>query len=709
MKRIFFVALLLTAFTLQAQRNFYNPMAVEEPKFEFSDLGKMWTFDNVPVERFKQLYGFEPTEEWLEDVQKSALQFGGGCSAAFVSADGLIMTNHHCGRGQLPSLSEEGEDLLRDGFYAKTMAEERKVPGLFVDQLMFIEDVTQQVIDAINSAETDSSKIENRNKMIAELEKTYSEETGLICKVVTLYYGGKYSLYGYKRYNDIRLVMAPDFQIAATGWDWDNFTYPRYELDFAFYRAYDENNEPVKSEHFFKFSKKGAVEGEPIFTVGRPGNTDRLLTVEQLNYFKENVYPQLLVLFNGVYDAYMEMYNRHPEREAELLNGVMGWGNARKAYAGRLAALKDNYIMSKKIDFQNYLKEKVNSNPELRAKFGHIWEAIANAVEELKSISTEYYASRPYSFANSIYFSTAQKIIKYANQMQLPESKRSSEYTGKSADELAAEFLPTNFDKELNGLMLKGYLNTLTKILGNDHPVTKKFAKQLQAENGIEEIIKSSQITDTKKLAGFLQKSPSGILKSNDVFISTELYMQKKFKELSPKVNEVNNTLQALNQQLGEALFAVLGDKISPDATSTLRISDGVIKGYEYNGTLAPGKTTFYGLWDRYFSFGGKTYPWGLHERWKTPPAELDLSTPIGFASTNDIVGGNSGSSIINKNAEVIGLVHDGNLESLAGYVIFLPENNRAVATDSYGLMQALKYVYKTDRLVKELENGSIK
>lgn len=708
MKRFFIFLILTLSVSLNAQRNFYNPMSVDKPKFEFSDLGSMWTFDDVPLERFKELYGFEPTEEWLEDVQKSALQFGGGCSAAFVSADGLIMTNHHCGRGQLPSLSEEGEDLLRDGFYAKTLEDERKVPGLYVDQLLFIEDVTAEIQEALKEGKNDEEKIEKRDLKIKELEEKYSEETGLLCKVVTLYYGGKYSIYGYKRYNDIRLVMVPDFQIAATGWDWDNFTYPRYELDFAFYRAYDEEGNPVKTDHYFQFSKKGAEEGELIFTVGRPGNTDRLLTIEQLNYFKEDVYPQLLLLFNGVYDAYLEMYSKHPERETDLLMGIMGWGNARKAYAGRLAALKDEYIMKKKIDFQNLLKSKTEANKELNEHYGHIWEAVSNAVDELKGYSKEYMAFRPYSFAQPVYFKTARKVVKYAKQMKLPETERENPYKAENIDETLNSIFPVDYDEEMNFFKLRGYSDFLIKTLGKEHELIKKYFADRSGNDAAKYLLNISKIVNEESLKEFLRSDPDSILNSDDPFIFMFKYGTEKYLELSPIVEEVNQTLQVLNQQLGELVFEIFGNSIPPDATSTLRISDGVIKGYEYNGTLAPGKTTFYGLWDRYFSFGGKTYPWGLHERWKTPPKELDLSTPIGFASTNDIVGGNSGSSMINKNAEVVGLVHDGNLESLAGYVIFLPENNRAVATDSYGLLESLRYVYKTDRLVKELENGKM-
>ncbi len=562
---LIFLLILFSILSLNvvAQRTIYKPLDLSKVEFSFDDFGSMWTFDAVPVDKYQKKYGFKPDKAWLDHVQKSALQFGRGCSGAFVSEDGLIMTNHHCVRNRLKDIEKEGESLMRDGFYAKTLSEERKIPGMYVDQLISITDVTEAVQKAMAKGKTSTEKIDLKNKEIDKLIKKYEKKTGLTCKVVTLYNGGKYSLYAYKRYEDIRLVMVPDFQIAATGWDWDNFTYPRYELDFAFCRAYDENGKPVKVENHFTWSKKGAEEGEAIFVIGRPGNTDRLLSVNQLKYFRDVLYPPILTMLNDRYHkAFKDYQDAAPEDKERKLSTMLGVANGRKYYAGLLLALNDPYIMAKKEDFEKKLKAKVKSNPELNAKYGTLWDELDSLIALLKNN---------------------------------PQNK-----------------------------------------------------------------------------------------------------------------DEIHNSMEVLNQKLGRLIFDAYGSQIPPDATVTLRISDGVIKGYEYNGTLAPGKTTYYGLWDRYYSFGQKDYPWGLHPRWQKVPEGLDLSVPIGFASTNDIVGGNSGSSIINKKGEVVGLVHDGNLESLAGAYIFLEENNRAVATDSWGLMEALKLVYKTDRLVYELEHSKM-
>ena len=556
---LFFVIVI----SANAQRSIYNPIDYKNVKSSFDDFGSMWTFDAVPVAKYEKKYGFKPDKKWLNDVQKSALQLGRGCSASFISEDGLIMTNHHCIRGLLKQIKKEGENLMRDGYYAKTLKDERRFPNLYADQLISITDVTNEILDAIAKGKTDNEKISLKEKQIDEIIKKQGKKSDMVYKVVTLYNGGKYSLYQYKRYNDIRLVMAPDVQIAATGWDWDNFTYPRYELDFAFLRAYDEKGKPVKVKHYFTWSKKGADAGEAIFIIGRPGNTDRMLSMKQLEYFRDVSYPRILKMLNGRYHKSFDEYMNLKGDKAEALGSLLSVANGRKVYAGLLQSLNDKYIMTKKQDFENTLKAKVKANKNLNKKYVNIWDDISKTINEL---------------------------------IEKPEKRK-----------------------------------------------------------------------------------------------------------------EIGNSLEVLNQKLGRLIFEVYGTDLPPDATSTLRISDGVIKNYEYNGTIAPGKSTYYGLWDRYYSFGQKDYPWGLHERWKKPPKGLDLSIPIGFASTNDMVGGNSGSAVINKNAEIVGLIHDGNIESLAGAFIFLEEDNRAVATDSWGLMEALKLVYKTDRLVDEILNSKIK
>jgi len=701
------IYILITANSAHAQRTIYEPLDLDKVKFSFEDFGSMWTFDAVPLEKYKKNYNFNPDKEWLENVQKSALQFGGGCSGAFVSEDGLIMTNHHCIRGRLGQIQKEGENIFKNGYYAETLTDERVFPNLYVDQLIEIKDVTSEIFKALKKGKTDEEKVEAKELAFKDITEKYSKKTGLTCKIVSLYNGGKYSLYMYKRYNDIRLVMAPDVQIAATGWDWDNFTYPRYELDFAFLRAY-EDGKPVKTKHFFSWSKKGAVENEAIFVVGRPGNTDRLLSIRQLEFFRDVRSPIILHRLNELYHAYYKFFEANPERRQELLGRLLSVANGRKSFAGGLVALNDNYLMTKKRDFEKSLKEKVKNDPKLKAEYGNLWQEIDAVFNELNKFEKEQILISVSEYNASSYRQTARNLVVYAEQMKLPENERAKYYKADKINETKARIFVQPTDRTLQGSLLQAHADYLYKVMGKDYQLLKTAYGGNTGKEAVKYVHLNSKIADESFVEGLI-KDPDGILTSKDPLLLYYTASRVITATNSERREKLYNSLEVLNQKLGRLIFEAYGEIIPPDATSTLRISDGVIKQYEYNGTIAPGKTTYYGLYDRYFSFGEKDYPWGLHDVWKKPPTGLDLSIPIGFASTNDIVGGNSGSSIINKNAEVIGLVHDGNLESLAGAYAFLEENNRAVATDSWGLMEALKLVYKTKRLVDELENGKIK
>ncbi|MBZ0183107.1 MAG: S46 family peptidase [Melioribacteraceae bacterium] len=675
--------LLITLFSflsLQAQTEMQKIFQSDKAEYSLNDFGKMWTFDDLPIDYWETEYGFTTTEDWIEDVMKSALQFGWGCSGAFVSANGLIMSNHHCARGGFVSVQKEGEDILKNGFYAAELEDERKIPNLFVDQLVEIWDVTDKVINS-----------DNKKEMIDSLEAQFVRETGLTCRVVNLYNGNKFSMYGYKRYNDIRLVMAPEFQIASTGWDWDNFTYPRYELDFAFFRAYDEDGKPVNVENYFEWSEKGTEEDELIFTVGRPGSTERLISFREFEYQRDIRYPVYLSMFDEFYNVYFELFQKYPERESELLNQVMGIGNGKKAYLGEYKALHDSYVRNRKKAFEDDLRNKIVADNKLEEKYSHIFPALDLAFNELSEFSAEFYAFRLGSRFNSDYSAIAQKAIELIN-----DSAKSEEKISKFIEE---EY-DKNIDEEKSIKITQAFFNLLERSLSNDHPVIIEL--NTNYEMNAAEFLNQSLFKNREELKTVLIESDLEKL-NNDPLVKLINNSKEIIARLNPKLNEVNKTIDDLTKLYGESVFAVFGDKMSPDATSTLRISDGKVKRYEYNGTLAQPFTTFYGLYDRYFGFGKESYPWGLTPNWAEAYDDINLSTPLNFASTNDIVGGNSGSSIINKNAEVIGLVFDGNMESLYGNFIFLPETNRAVAVDSRGIIEALKKVYKAERLLSEL------
>ena len=472
-----------------------------------------------------------------------------------------------------------------------------------------------------------------------------------------------------------------------------------------FFRAY-ENDKPIQADNFFKWNTEGAKEGEPIFVVGNPGRTQRLFSVAQLEFFRDKNYKYTLLQQNEAYKIYYELFQAHPERHTELLNMVMGIGNGRKSYAGRYMGLRDEYVIAKKRDFEKKLREKVNSDPELKDKYGYVWDAIKTNLVELRKYIDEAYAFSYNSRSSSVYYSIAEKVIRYAEQMKLPEDKREADYKTAKIDSAIEGIYPKTIDEELQSKLVRAQANNIRGILGDNHPLVQKIYGTARDNEAAALLIKNSLLTSKEKFSQFIKKSPDEILASDDPFVFFLQSTQVKLKDIREKMTEINNTLAVLNQLLGEVCYKVYGDELSPDATGTLRISDGRIEGYEYNGTLAPAKTTFYGLYDRWNSFNKKEYPWGLHPRFQKIPEGFDLSVNVDFASTNDIVGGNSGSSVINSKKEVVGLVFDGNLESLAGDFIYLPEVNRTVAVDSKGLITALEYFFKTDRLIKELVAG---
>ncbi|MFA5011989.1 MAG: S46 family peptidase [Ignavibacteria bacterium] len=570
-KILLLLFVLLTPIYIYSQGTYgVNLDTVKAQKF---DNGKMWTFDFPPLDYFQSEYGFRPTQEWLDNVRMSALRFADYCSASFVSEDGLVMTNHHCGRESVSQVEKEGEDLHKEGFLAMKIEDERKVPGLFVDQLIKIIDVTKEMQTAIDQGKDIEERDDFKFKKTTEIESRYKEGTSVVCQVVSLYNGGVYSAYIYKRYNDVRLVFAPEDNAGFFGGDPDNFTYPRYTLDCTFFRVYDEAGNPLKVNNFFRWSSNGAAPGEPIFVVGNPGSTSRLLTVSQLEFKRDITDPLILNYINNIVDSLYRVLAANPDKEKELNNELFNYTNSQKVYKGTLKGLNDGVLMARKKDFEKNFIKAVNSNEKLKAKYGNVWNDISELVKQKKEI----------------------------------------------------------FEKNKSG--------------------------------------------DFRSLYRKLQ-----------VFGAKEEYY---------------------NQILGRAIYDVYGTKIPPDATFTLRISDGVIKSYDYNGTIAPPNTTFYGMLDRYYSFD-KKYPWEVHSRWLNPPADFDLGTPFNFISTNDIIGGNSGSPMINKNSEIVGLIFDGNIESMPGEFIYSSDVPTTVSVDSRGLLEAINDMYNLKRIGSELVNGKI-
>ena len=683
---------------------FFN---VDTVKAGLFDTGKMWTFDYPPTEYFKQAYNFAPSSDWYENARLGALRLP-GCTASFVSEDGLVFTNHHCARGALDAVNREGENLPGEGFFAPTLADERKAANMFADQLQLMEDVTAEVVKAFETGKTDEERVANRTAKITEIEKRYKDKTGLNCNVVTFYNGGKYSVYGYKRFTDVRLVFAPELATAFFGGDYDNFTYPRYDLDISFFRVYDDDGKPLKTKNFFKWSKNGAQEGEPVFVIGNPGSTSRLLTVARLEFNRDHAYPYILGRLTEMVSIYSAYIAGHPDSKLQYQTQLFGFSNSQKVYVGRVKGLHDRIIMAKKRDFERKFRNSVMSNPSLKAQYEKVWDEIENVQKEKAALFNELQALTFTGLGRPTVLSLANSLIDYAALLRLPEADRATRLRGMTLDALKGRLASTTINVELDQAILISHLKFLSAFFGSSNATFNKLTGGMSPEAAAASLMKSTTLTKADNVKDLLNKSADEIEKSSDPFISFVTAFAQRGKTVRDKYSEALSKEQARVQVLGKALFDVYGTSIPPDATFTLRIADGVVKNYEYNGTLAPLYTTFYGLYDRYYSFEKKD-PWGIPDRWKNPPSTFDMSTRYNFISTNDIIGGNSGSAVVNKNLEVVGIAFDGNIESLPGDFIFDDTQNRCVSVHSSGILEALEDIYKADRLAAELKAGKIK
>ncbi len=675
----------------------FNGILLDTVKAQKFDMGKMWTFENPPLDYFKEEYGFTPSKEWLDKMQKSALKLGGGCSASFVSKDGLIMTNHHCIRGLLPSLDKENENILKNGFLANSITEERKINNLKVEQLLIIEDVTERIHNSMKSGKSDEEKISLReseiNKITGEFQSKFPE---LIFRVTSLYNGGKYSLYGYKVYNDIRLVFVPELFVAKLGGDYDNFTYPRYGLDCAFLRAY-ENDKPVKTDYYFKWSNETVEEDQLVFVVGNPGSTDRLNTTEQIEFERDYRYPMMVDMLKDLYKIYEEMVEEKNAEDFSLIARLYSIGNALKVYEGIYKGLLDQVLMARKKDFENSFRSSIMNDNSLKSKYGNLWNDISSSISKLKLSARKSFAFSISNLYSPQYMIAAMRLVNLiddvnSGKIKLEEFKAEAE-----------KIYPANLNHNLQKRLLEVHLNVWKRNLPSTSDINQYFGKF----NSVDDIVSKSVFSSKESYLGLINKPIDEILKTQDPFLYFVLETKEELKKLNDENKKINQRLTILNQILGEALYQVYGSSIPPDATGTLRIADGIVKSYNYNGTKSPIKTTFYGALDRYYSFD-KKFPFNLPAYFENLPAEFELATPLNFISTNDIVGGNSGSAVLNVNAEIVGLAFDGNIESLPNTFIYTTEANRTVSVASVGMYKAIKYIYKANNLSNEILNGKI-
>ena len=689
-------ALAILAFALPAGAQQTAQVARVAPG-SVPEFGTMWTFDAPPLDYWEARYGFRPDQAWLDHVRLSTARLP-GCSSSFVSPDGLVMTNHHCARSCIAQVSPPETNYLRTGFTAASRDQEVRCPGTYVDQLVSIEDVTGKIRGAVTAAGAEE-QVAQRDAAVQAVQAECERDSGLRCQVVAFYNGGMYSLYQYRRYDDVRLVFAPEQEAAAFGGDPDNFTYPRFDLDVSFMRAY-ENGRPLRPQHWLSWSEAGAAEGEAVFVVGNPGSTGRLLTLAQMEYLRDVTYPAALADYRRRLDLLRRLSTESPEAARTYEVTILSIENSYKATNGYLTGLLDEGIMARKAAFEQDFRGRIEADAALKARYGSAWDEIAGAQLELATFATQ---SRHYAMAGSTLAGRALSLVRLASQAALPAPQRLPGYDDAGMDRVKQGLLRDQpLDTRLETGLLATWLATARAELGSDDLLVRTFLQGRTPEAAAQALVGASTLGDLAARRALVEGGARAVQASTDPFIVAARALEPTANSYVRRAAQLSSVISANAEKLGQAIFAAYGTALPPDATFTLRISDGVVKGFPYNGTIAPYKTSFYGLYARSAEFDDKP-PFQLTERWKTAEAKVDMKTPMNFVSTADIIGGNSGSPVVNRAGEVVGLVFDGNIEMLPNRFIFTDEVSRCVSVHSLAITEALRKVYDAAPIADEL------
>src|SRR6266404_2470620 len=677
----------------------------------FGDEG-MWLFNNPPLKQFKEKYQFEPTPQWLEHLQKASVRFNSGGSGSFVSANGLVITNHHVGADCLQKFGDEQHNYLRDGFYAKTQPEEKKCVDLELNVLMSIEDVTARVNGAVKSGMAGEQAANARKSVIAAIEKESKEKTGLRSDVVTLYQGGAYHLYRYKRYDDVRLVFAPEQQIAFYGGDPDNFEYPRYDLDICIFRIY-ENGQPAKIDNFLKWNSRGPSDGELTFVSGSPGKTDRQLALDELADTRDRWLPYLLRIFNRREVLELAYSARSFENARKARDDLFGDQNNRKRYDGYLAGLLDSQIWSALKAREQKLRDAIGHDSKLRstiAAYDRIKRAQAeiaknaplyNYLEQERPSTVGYRGPRALS---GNLFKYARLLLRAIDERVKPNGERIPVFRDSARESLELELFSTEpiyDDYEI--LRLTDSLTDFATQFGADNSLVQKVLAGKSPHARAVELVSGTKLKDVAPRKDLYHKDAAALQAAHDPMIDVARLIDGPARDARKIYDAQDEIKKQAYSDIAKARFAVEGASSYPDATFTLRLSYGRVRGYEQDGKQIPAFTDFAGLYQRSTEHDNKP-PFDLPQRWIDKKANLNLATKFNFVSDADIIGGNSGSPVVNKSNEFVGIIFDGNIQSLVLDCIYTDTQARAVSVDSAAIIVALRKVYDAQLLVDELE-----
>lgn len=672
----------------------------------FGDEG-MWLYNSFPKDKVKAKYGFEPSQQWLDQVRLSSVRFNNGASGSFVSADGLTLTNHHVGADCIEQLSTGGRDYMKTGFYAHSLAEESKCPDLELNQLLSMEDVTTQVNAAVKPAMSAADAGEAARAAMSAIEKSCSGSTGLRCDVVTLYAGAVYNLYRYKKYTDVRLVFAPEFDAAFFGGDPDNFTYPRYDLDVAFFRVY-EDNKPARLGNYLHWSRAGVKEGDLIFLSGNPGSTDRLKTVSELEFLRDVSYP-LHLTFLPRRIALLQGFSSISDENARIAGGeLFGYQNLYKRINGSEQGLRDEHLMAAKALDERNLRAAITSNPKLNAEVGDPWSAIAQAMAaEKKNYLSYCYLERFYGF-NSELAELARKLVRVTEEKTKPNGERLREYADSKLPSLEQQLFSTApIYKSVETVDLADSLADMQQAMGENNPTVQKVLRGKTPDEVARNLIDGTKLDDVAVRKQLYAGGVRAVEASSDPLIVLARSVDPDARAVR-KVND--DEVEAVEGQEGakiaKARFAEAGFHEPPDATFTLRLAYGVVRGYTEGNRVIPYFTTFAGLYQHSADHGNQP-PYRLPERWMVSKPKLNLDTPLNFVATADSVGGSSGSPLVNQAGEIVGVNFDGNMQAVPRNFFFDDKLGRNVSVDVRGIQEALRNLYGATALADELLAGA--
>ena len=673
----------------------------------FADEG-MWPFNNLPLESLRQRYGFEPTDDWIARLRSSAVRFNNGGSGSFVSGDGLVMTNHHVAADTLQKLSTADRDYYTTGFLAESRDREIPAPDLELNVTLAIQDVTDRVNAEVADGTPDAEAARLRRAAMAAIEQEATEANGMRNDVVTLYQGGQHHLYTYKKYTDVRLVFAPEFDIAFFGGDEDNFEYPRYCLDVAFFRAY-EDGEPAAPEHHLSWSPDGSEAGDLVFVAGHPGRTSRLNTLAHLEYYRETGFPFLLDLIRDR-EAFLLDYSKLGEEEArQAKEDLFSYQNSRKARLGGYRGLRDESFMARKAEVEAALRGRIADDPEMASAFGDAWDRIAaTRAVAAENLAAYNMLERGLAFESRL-FQIARTIVRLAEESGKPNEDRLREYRESARSSLELDlYSEAPIHPRFEIAKLANALDYWRETVGEDDPVVARVLRGRDPEQVARELVEDTTLIDVEQRRRLAGADPQTLAASDDPLIKLALAVDPEARAVR-KVweDQVEGVESSQYGRIAEALFRLQGDTVYPDATFTLRLAFGTVKGWEEQGEAIPPYTQIGGLFDRAESKGNAD-PYHVPDAWHDAKDDgrLDLDTPLNFVSTADIIGGNSGSPVVDREGRVVGLIFDGNIHSLILDFGYDDAKARAVSVDSRAIAEALQSVYNAEDLLRELTGG---